>query len=186
MQFDIDKIGSLRRKLNLTQKELARLAGVSQSLIAKIEAKKIDPAYSKVVALFTAIEDELNKKDHKKKASDIMAKNIKTVNPEDKLDRVMEIMRENAISQVPVLKEGKPIGSVSDNNFVDWITKYGNKISKVSVKEVMEESFPTIPQTSDIEVVTELLKFYKALLVKEQGEITGIITKSDLIKAMKY
>ena len=115
-----------------------------------------------------------------------MAKNIKTVNPEDKLDRVMEIMRENAISQVPVLKEGKPIGSVSDNNFVDWITKYGNKISKVSVKEVMEESFPTIPQTSDIEVVTELLKFYKALLVKEQGEITGIITKSDLLKAMKY
>ncbi|MBI2079314.1 helix-turn-helix domain-containing protein, partial [Candidatus Micrarchaeota archaeon] len=49
-EIDVSKLGSLRRKLGITQKELAKLAGVSQSLIAKIEMGKIDPAYSKVLA----------------------------------------------------------------------------------------------------------------------------------------
>jgi len=185
IQFEIDKLGDLRRKLNLTQKELAALAGVSQSLIAKIEARKIDPAYSKVVAIFHAIEDQLNKHKHTKKASEVMTKDIISIKPDDKLDKVMKIMRERAISQLPVLKEGKPIGSVTDDEFVDWLTKYGDKISKVSVRYVMKESFPIIPENSEIEVVTEMLKFYKALLVKRDGDVVGIITKSDLIKAMR-
>lgn len=186
MQFDINKIGDLRRKLNLTQKELATLAGVSQSLIAKIESQKIDPAYSKVVAIFYALENELNKKEQTKKAREIMTKNLITVNINDKLDKIIKIMKENAISQLPVIKDGKPIGSVSDDEFIEWITKYGDKISKISVREVIKESFPIIPQSADMEVVTEMLKFYKALLIKgSDGELMGIVTKSDLIKAMK-
>ncbi len=185
MQFNIEKIGDLRRRLNLTQKELAKRAGVSQSLIAKIEAKKIDPAYSKVVALFEALENELAKKDRKKKAKDIMTKDIMFAKTDDKLDKIMGIMRENAISQLPVIKDGKPIGSVTDDEFVEWVTKYGERISKIAVREVMEEAFPTIPANSDLEVITELLRFYKALLIRERGEIVGIITKSDLIKAMR-
>ena len=137
------------------------------------------------MAIFHAIEDQLNIKKHTKKAWEIMTKNIIFIKPDDKLDKIMKIMRENGISQLPVTRDGKPIGSVSDDEFVDWITKYGDKISKVSVREVMEESFPIIPENSDIEVVIEMLKFYKALLVKKDGEISGIITKSDLIKAMR-
>ncbi len=137
------------------------------------------------MAIFHAIEDQLNIKKHTKKAGEIMTKNIIFIKPDDKLDKIMKIMRENGISQLPVTRDGKPIGSVSDDEFVDWITKYGDKISKVSVREVMEESFPIIPESSDIEVVIEMLKFYKALLVKKDGEIAGIITKSDLIKAMR-
>ena len=62
MNFDVKSIGSLRRKLNLTQKQLAKLSGVSQSLIAKIESNRIDPSYSKVVSIFHALENEMNSK----------------------------------------------------------------------------------------------------------------------------
>jgi predicted transcriptional regulator len=38
-------IGPTRRKLGITQHQLARMAGVSQSLVAKIEAGSVDAAY---------------------------------------------------------------------------------------------------------------------------------------------
>ena len=65
-------IGKLRRQLGLTQKELARKAGVSQSLIAKVESGLIDPAYSKVVQLFQALELELHTQENVLHAKDIM------------------------------------------------------------------------------------------------------------------
>ena len=70
----VEKIGEIRRVLGLTQTELAKLSGVSQSLIAKIESRKIDPAYSKVIAIFEALENR--KKQHRegRKAKEIMSK----------------------------------------------------------------------------------------------------------------
>ena len=46
MLADLSEIRILRKQHNLTQSQLARLAGVSQSLIAKLEAGLIDPGYA--------------------------------------------------------------------------------------------------------------------------------------------
>ena len=54
--FEIDDIIRVRKKLNLTQSDLAKRANVSQSLIAKIEAKRLDPTYTKVKQIFSALE----------------------------------------------------------------------------------------------------------------------------------
>ena len=43
-----EDIGKKRRQLGLKQAELAKMAGVSQSLIAKLEAGTIDSSYTKV------------------------------------------------------------------------------------------------------------------------------------------
>ena len=48
--FELNEISRLRKQLGLTQAELAKLSGVSQSLIAKLEAGKIEPSYSKAKA----------------------------------------------------------------------------------------------------------------------------------------
>ena len=53
---ELKDIGRRRRQLGLKQVELARLAGVSQSLIAKVERGKIDLAYSKAQEIFRALE----------------------------------------------------------------------------------------------------------------------------------
>lgn len=183
--YDLEKIKSLRKKLNLTQKQLAKLAGVSQSLIAKIESNRIDPAYSKVIAIFQALEHELSKGDNAKKAKEIMTRHLLLAKPDDRLDKLMELMREKGISQLPVIQNGKCIGSISDSEFVDWLTKYGKGIGKISAREVMEGSFPSVPPKAELNIITELLRFYKAILVEEKGEIQGIITKADLIKTLK-
>ncbi|MFH2106146.1 MAG: CBS domain-containing protein [Candidatus Micrarchaeota archaeon] len=184
MNFDVKSIGSLRRKLGLTQNQLAKLSGVSQSLIAKIESNRIDPAYSKVVAIFQAIEQEMNRKKQTKKARDLMTRDLVYVSPEESLEKVIKLMKQKAISQVPIFDGKNYVGSVTDDMFVDWFTKYGNRLGNVMVSEVMHECFPIIPVDSDIDIIVEMLKFYKALLVAN-GKVVGIITKADLMKAMK-
>ena len=184
--FDVRQIKEMRRKLGLTQKQLAQLAGVSQSLIAKIESEHIDPAYSKVQAIIEALEDEVHKKQKIVLAKNLMTKPIVSMEPAENLERAMQLMRKRAISQLPIFDRGLPVGSISDERFVDWLSEYGKRLSEVRVKQVMDESFPIIPSNARLEVVISLLRNYKAILVKEGNDISGIITKADLIKVVEH
>src|SRR2546428_13735023 len=52
----LGEIPKNREELGLTQLKLAVSAGVSQSIIEKIEAGSVDPSYSVVQRLFSALE----------------------------------------------------------------------------------------------------------------------------------
>ncbi len=52
----LEDIAKRRRQLGLKQSELAKMAGVSQSLIAKLEAGTIDSSYTKVKTIFDVLE----------------------------------------------------------------------------------------------------------------------------------
>ena len=45
MLYELDRIKQMRQKLGLTQTQLAKLAGVSQSIITKIERGNIEHLY---------------------------------------------------------------------------------------------------------------------------------------------
>ena len=53
---DLSELRILRKKIGLTQSELAKQASVSQSLIAKIESKKIDPSYTNAKKIFETLQ----------------------------------------------------------------------------------------------------------------------------------
>jgi predicted transcriptional regulator len=179
--FDVEGIGKMRKQLGLTQKKLAALAGVSQSLIAKIESGNIDAAYSKVMQIKQALEAEQNKA--KKTVLEIMTKDIESVSPSDTLHRAVSLMRAKDISQLPVLEEGKCIGSLSDSMIVDLLAS--NKDPKgMKVREVMLDSFPVIPANSIVDVAISLLHNYRAVLIEKDGKLAGIITRADLLKAI--
>jgi len=179
--YDVQRIGKMRRQLGMTQKQLATLAGVSQSLIAKIESGKIDPAYSKVTQIISALESEQNK--GKKTAAQVMTSRIVSVSPSDNLQKAIALMRSKDISQLPVFKDGKCVGSLSDSMIVDLIAK-SKDLKKLFVSEVMADSFPVIPAKSVIDVAVNLLHHYRAVLVEKNGKISGIITKADLLKTI--
>lgn len=179
---DVERIGGMRRQLGLTQKQLATLAGVSQSLIAKIESGKIDPAYSKVMQIIGALEAERNK--GKKTVAEIMSRHISAVCPKDRLQKAISLMKEKDISQLPVFSEGKCVGSLSDGMIVDVIATRGDDLRKVLVGEVMAESYPVVPAGSLVDVAVQLLHHYRAVLVEKDGRFAGIITRADIFKAI--
>ena len=58
----VEEIKVIRKNLDLTQEELSRLSGISQSLIARIEAGTVDPSFSKAERIFSALEKAKSKK----------------------------------------------------------------------------------------------------------------------------
>ncbi|MBD3210660.1 CBS domain-containing protein [Candidatus Micrarchaeota archaeon] len=180
--YDLRKIGKIRKRLGLTQKRLAALAGVSQSLIAKIESGKIDPAYSKVVQIMAALEEKQSRE--KKTLEDVMTEKIISVKPSDSVEKAVRFMREGDISQIPVLDAGSCVGSLSDSSIMELLSEARGSLGDVMVGDVMAESFPALPSTSVIDIAADILRHYPAVLVKKNGRLAGIVTKADLLRTL--
>lgn len=175
MPYELGEIKEIRKKFGLTQGQLADRAGVSQSLIAKVEAGRLDPTYSKAQKIFEAI-DSLGKK-RELKAEEIMKKGIISAKPDESIRSAIEKMKKVNISQMPVIEEHKSIGIVSESIILEaLLNKKGNKI-----KDIMDDSAPVVSKNTTITAVSNLLRFYPMVLVSDGGELKGIITKSDLL-----
>lgn len=181
--FDLRKIEEIRKKLGLTQKQLAKLAGVSQSIIAKIENGKINPSYEMVRRIVLALERYRAERGGGLTAKDICTRDVKYVQVDDELVKAIELMRKYDISQLPVFDRDKPVGSISETT----ITRKLDKITspRVKVKQLMDEAFPILPEEASVSLVREVLMEYPAVLIQKNGEVTGIITKADILKVVE-
>ena len=105
MVYELEEIKKIRKKLEMTQTELANRAGVSQSLIAKIESGRIDPTYTKAKKIFSAL-SELEKKEEIK-AEQIMTSRIISISPDMSIKDAISKMKKFNISQLPVIEEDR-------------------------------------------------------------------------------
>ena len=175
MTYELEEIKKIRKKLELTQAQLANRAGISQSLIAKIESGRIDPTYTKAQKIFAAL-SELEKKEELK-AGQIMTAKLISVAPADSIKEAISKMKKSQISQLPVIDNHKLIGLVSESTILDAMLNSKGK----NVGDVMQEAPPIVSKTTSIQVVSSLLKHFPMVIVSEEGKLIGLITKSDLL-----
>lgn len=179
----LDEIKKLRKKYHLNQQELAQRAGVSQSLIAKIESGKVEPSFSKAGLIFEALE-QLREKEELK-AKQIMHEKVFFVQSHSVLKDVVKVMKSKSISQMPVLAAGKVRGIVSESTIINHIADHPEKINTLTAGEIMEEAPPIVSLNTGLRTLTELLRDYSCVLVAEKGDVKGIISKSDLLGKME-
>ena len=173
--FDINNLKKIRIALGLTQCEFSKKAGVSQSLIAKIESGKVDPTYSKV----KQIEEALNLLSSKKEPhiDNVMTKKIITAKQTDKAIEIIRLMSSKNVSQIPIVDGNNVVGLVSESSALENFEKIKNSLAQ----DIMSEAPPIISSDTRIAVVSDLLKHYPIVLVKKKGVLIGVITKSDLL-----
>lgn len=181
MSLQPKDIQKMRKILGLTQSELAKLSGVSQSLIAKIEAGKIDPSFSKTIAIFETLQRlQLG---NSKKVKNVMTKKVVFIDAESSVGEAVKLMYTHAISQMPVLSGDEVIGSVSEKVLIKKLsTEESKSLFIKKVKEVMEPPFPTVNEDTPIDLLIPMLNFYPAILVMRGKSIAGIVTRADLLK----
>ena len=134
MLADISEIKVLRKKHGLTQKQLADLAGVSQSLIAKTEAGLIDASYTKVRRIFETL--YTLGKEKETQAKDVISGKIISVRGKEQLAEAISKMKRYNISQLPVVEKGNIVGLISEGDIIEALHK-GNDISKARVEQLM-------------------------------------------------
>ena len=175
MTYELEEIKKVRKKIGLTQTELANRAGVSQSLVAKIESGRIDPTYTKTKKIFAAL-SELEKKEEIK-AVQLMTTRIISVEPDDSIKEAISKMKKSQISQLPVIESHKLLGMVAESTILDAMLNS----KSTSVREIMQEAPPIVSKTTSVHVISNLLKHFPMVAVSEEGKLIGLITKSDLL-----
>jgi predicted transcriptional regulator len=174
-----EELRSRRETLGMKQTELAKRAGISQSMVARIEAGNVDPRVSTLNKIITV----LNSSEPRKiRALQIMQTPVLSVQPEDPISRAVDIIEKNNISQLPVIERGVPVGCISESVIVKAIEQQRlHKSHQFSVRDFMETGFPTVPPDMDVETVINILQQNHAVLVVEGRIVRGVITKHDLI-----
>ncbi len=173
-----------RNELGLTQSDLAKRAGVSQPLIARIESGDVDPRLSTVRKILGAFEEA--EKEQQIIIRDLMHSPVIHVSPDDSVEEVVNLMHTYGFSQIPVLDKGFPVGSVSENMIVKLMGESKKKpISQLKISGIMGDSFPTVSPGISISVVSHILEGNPAVLVLEKGTVVGVVTKHDVMKLLQ-
>ncbi|MBI5968336.1 MAG: IMP dehydrogenase [Deltaproteobacteria bacterium] len=107
-----------------------------------------------------------------------------TMDPEQKIYEALEIMKKYRISGVPVTRQGKLLGILT-NRDLRFETRLDQPISAVMTKE----NLVTAPVGITLEESKRLLhknRIEKLLVVDEQNNLKGLITIKDIEKTIKY
>jgi predicted transcriptional regulator len=179
-----EEIGRKRRQLGLKQAELARMAGVSQSLIAKLEAGTIDSSYTKVKTIF----DVLDRVEAKIKIQNrkVVPNDVVCVQKDEPISKVVDLMKQHGYSQIPVFSRNQSVGSISEKTILRQILSGKDlpQISALPAEDIMEDAFPQVGEDAPLSLISSLLQTYQAVLVAKKGEVVGIVTKADLLRTL--
>ena len=180
----LEDIAKKRRTQGLKQAELAKLAGVSQSLVAKLESGRIDSSYTKVKTIFDVLERlEAKTKIQEEK---VVPNEVIGIQKDEPVSKVVRLMKEHGYSQIPVFCGKQSVGSISEKTILRQILagKDLTQISKLPTEEIMEEAFPQVSEDAPLSLISSLLQTYSAILVSRKGTVVGIITKADLLRML--
>ena len=148
-----------RKYLNLSQIQLSKLSGLSQSIITKFENNKIDPTLSTIYKIEQALQEQ--EYVSSKRASDIMVHEITSVSSQSSLFNALQIMRETDFSQLLVINSKKVKGIISEKSIVDYLLEKGD-IKNVKVKEILQERHLIVPDSYTIADLSYIFKNRKS------------------------
>jgi len=125
-----------------------------------------------------------------KRAIDLIEKHknqkLVTVKEDEKVEEAFITMNRYDISQIPVTNaKGEFVGSLNDNHLFSQLVK-NNELKHKQVKDIMQKSFPFVDPNAAIEEVSaKINRDNDAVLVRDLGGNVHIITKYDIIDAIK-
>src|SRR5262249_46819490 len=104
------------------------------------------------------------------------------IDPQATLARAIELMQSTGISQLPVLDDGRSVGSVQEVTLARLLHD-GQDPAKVTVGDVMARPLPTLDEQTHLdEAYRLLLSGNTGVLATRQGKVVDILTRIDLVQ----
>ncbi len=113
---------------------------------------------------------------------DIMQKNVMTIQEDKTALDAAKMIAEKDISFLVIIKDEKPIGVITERDFVRKIAAEDKNASQVPLSEIMSYKFRWVEPSTDIEdAVQKMLNHnIRRLIVLENEKLVGVITQTDL------
>ena len=103
-----------------------------------------------------------------------------SLEPAAKVGDALDLMNNHGLSQLPVLEEGKSVGSVRESRIMSQLLD-NRELLEQPVSTVMDIPFPVVNENVEVSRAKMYLKESPALLVEEYGRIVGILTRHDVL-----
>lgn len=108
-----------------------------------------------------------------------------TINPDQKIGEVLDLMHKQKISGIPVVKEKQLVGIITSRD-LRFQKRLDLKVSEVMTKK---PELVTVPEGTGLEKAKEILQQHrieKLLVVDDKFNLKGLITIKDINKAKEY
>lgn len=127
----------------------------------------------------------------------LMTTKLITVTPDDKLTLVKEIFEKNKIHHIPVVRYKEMVGLISKTDFVYFLRGFNRneedkfvneaRLRAYKAEDIMTKGLAKLSPNERINVALEIFlenRFHAVPVVEENGELAGIVTTFDIIKAL--
>ena len=113
---------------------------------------------------------------------DIMQKNVITIQEDKSALDAAKLISEKDISFLVIVKDDKPIGVITERDFVRKIAAQDKQASLIPLSEIMSYKFRWVEPSTEIEdAVQKMLNHnIRRLIVLEDEKLVGVITQTDL------
>ena len=118
---------------------------------------------------------------------DIMAKNVVTIEQDKTALDAARLLTEKDISFLVIVKAEKPVGVVTEKDFVQKLVVHNKLPSEVPLSEIMSHKYRSVEPTTKIEDAIQKMLNHKIrrLLVIDNDELVGAITQTDLTSFLR-
>ena len=127
---------------------------------------------------------------------DVMTREPVVVNDSETVGKAVSLMRDNGISRLPVVDDGRLVGIVTVHDIVEKIVKPREKISKGDligervatlgnkVSSIMTRHVHTVPPTEKLVTAVDKMDSLgiTSLVVTERNRVVGIVTMTDALE----
>jgi IMP dehydrogenase len=130
------------------------------------------------------VEDQALEVDRVKKSESGMILNPITMHPEQKIYQALEIMKKYRISGVPITKNGKLVGILTNRDL-----RFEKKLDAEIATVMTKDRLITVPVGTTLEESKAILhknRIEKLLVVDDQSNLKGLITIKDIEKMRRY
>ena len=151
---------------------------ISASWINRVENRKLNPTYNKIKKIADYFE---NLEQTKGAMIGKIAQKIISFNVGDDIQKINDLMSKKGISQVLIRQGKESVGMLTDKKILR-ILALDVKNPKVT-RDYLDPLPPKIQHDDTINKVMSIFELYSYIFVEKNGEISGIVTRQDMIDA---
>ncbi len=182
----MDTFTEIRRRrlaLGVSLADLAHAVGRSDATLSRIERGQIKPSYELVQRILAYLEVQEGLSTPKLTVGDLRSKTLISVGSTAYLTEAAQRMESGGFSQLPVVDDGRVVGSLSESGLLRALGEPTAR--RIRVRDVLETAYPVVDESFPADLLPPILGRYPAVLVAHRGELSGIVTKADLIRGLR-